>query len=201
MQDWERIAANESPLTDAAIAEQAGVVELFGESGYSAVERIGARPTAEINGIGSGYQGEGGKTVLPAEATFKITFRLVANQKPETILALARQHFKKLCPPGIRLEITDGHGGEPFFLNPHGTQGTAACRALESVFGKKPALTREGGSIPILADFEKILGHAALLLALASPDCRAHSPNENFPVENFLTGIRLNKALLRELAG
>jgi len=200
MQDWERIAATESPLTDAAIAEQAGVTELFGESGYSAVERIGARPTAEINGIGSGYQGEGGKTVLPAEATFKITFRLVANQKPETILALARQHFEKLCPPGIRLEIMDGHGGEPFFLNPHGTEGAAACRALESVFGKKPALTREGGSIPILADFEKILGHTALLLALASPDCRAHSPNENFPVENFLTGIRLNKALLRELA-
>jgi hypothetical protein len=200
MQDWERIAATESPLTDAAIAEQAGVTELFGESGYSAVERIGARPTAEINGIGSGYQGEGSKTVLPAEATFKITFRLVANQKPETILALARQHFEKLCPPGIRLEITDGHGGEPFFLNPHGTQGAAACRALESVFGKKPALTREGGSIPILADFQKILGHPALLLALASPDCRAHSPNENFPVENFLTGIRLNKALLQELA-
>jgi acetylornithine deacetylase/succinyl-diaminopimelate desuccinylase-like protein len=100
----------------------------------------------------------------------------------------------------VRLEIIDGHGGEPFFLDPKGAQGLAACRALEAVFGKKPALTREGGSIPILADFQKILGHPALLLALASPDCRAHSPNENFPVENFLTGIRLNKALLKELA-
>jgi acetylornithine deacetylase/succinyl-diaminopimelate desuccinylase-like protein len=200
MQPWEREAAAESPVSDQAIAEQAGVSELWGEAGYSSVERIGARPTAEINGIGSGYQGEGSKTVLPAEAFFKVTFRLVANQNPETVLKQARRHFEKHKPPGVRLEIIDGHGGEPFFLDPKGAQGMAACRALEVVFGKKPALTREGGSIPILADFEKILGHPALLLALASPDCRAHSPNENFPVENFLTGIRLNKALLKELA-
>ena len=200
MQDWEREAAAESPVSDHAIAEQAGVSELWGEVGYSSVERIGARPTAEINGIGSGYQGEGSKTVLPAEAFFKVTFRLVANQNPETVLKQARRHFEKHKPPGVRLEIIDGHGGEPFFLNPKGAQGVAACHALEAVFGKKPALTREGGSIPILADFQKILGHPALLLALASPDCRAHSPNENFPVENFLTGIRLNKVLLQELA-
>ena len=200
MQDWEREAAAESPVSDHAIAEQAGVSELWGEVGYSSVERIGARPTAEINGIGSGYQGEGSKTVLPAEAFFKVTFRLVANQNPETVLKQARRHFEKHKPPGVRLEIIDGHGGEPFFLNPKGAQGVAACHALEAVFGKKPALTREGGSIPILADFQKILGHPALLLALASPDCRAHSPNENFPVENFLTGIQLNKALLKELA-
>ena len=200
MQPWEREAAAESPLKDQDIAQQAGVSELWGEAGYSSVERIGARPTAEINGIGSGYQGEGTKTVLPAEAFFKVTFRLVANQNPDTVLKLARRHFEKHKPPGVSLEITDGHGGAPFFLNPKGAQGLAACRALEIVFGKKPALTREGGSIPILADFQKILGHPALLLALASPDCRAHSPNENFPVENFLTGIRLNKALLQELA-
>lgn len=200
MQAWEREAAAASPLTDQAIALQAGVDELWGEAGYSAVERIGARPTAEINGIGSGYQGEGSKTVLPAEAFFKVTFRLVANQNPKEVLSLARRHFERHKPPGVRLEIIDGHGGEPFFLDPKGSQGIAACRALEEVFGKKPALTREGGSIPILADFQRILGHPALLLALASPDCRAHSPNENFPVENFLTGIRLNRALLRELA-
>ena len=200
MQNWEREAAAESPLSDEAIAAQAGVTELWGEAGYSSVERIGARPTAEINGIGSGYQGEGTKTVLPAEAFFKVTFRLVANQNPDAILKMARRHFEKHKPPGVQLDMVDGHGGEPFFLDPKGAQGMAACRALEAVFGKKPALTREGGSIPILADFQKILGHPALLLALASPDCRAHSPNENFPVENFLTGIRLNKALLKELA-
>ena len=200
MQNWEREAAAESPLSDEAIAAQAGVTELWGEAGYSSVERIGARPTAEINGIGSGYQGEGTKTVLPAEAFFKVTFRLVANQNPDAILKMARRHFENHKPPGVQLDMVDGHGGEPFFLDPKGAQGMAACRALEAVFGKKPALTREGGSIPILADFQKILGHPALLLALASPDCRAHSPNENFPVENFLTGIRLNKALLKQLA-
>ena len=200
MQNWEREAAAESPLSDEAIAAQAGVTELWGEAGYSSVERIGARPTAEINGIGSGYQGEGTKTVLPAEAFFKVTFRLVANQNPDAILKMARRHFEKHKPLGVQIDMVDGHGGEPFFLDPKGAQGMAACRALEAVFGKKPALTREGGSIPILADFQKILGHPALLLALASPDCRAHSPNENFPVENFLTGIRLNKALLKELA-
>ena len=200
MQEWESEAAAESPLSDGAIAAQVGVTELWGEAGYSAVERIGARPTAEINGMGSGYQGEGTKTVLPAEAFFKVTFRLVANQNPATVLKQARRHFEKHKGPGVRLEMIDGHGGEPFFLDPKSPCGLAACRALESVFGKKPALTREGGSIPILADFQRILGHPALLLALASPDCRAHSPNENFPVGNFLAGIQLNKALLQELA-
>jgi len=200
LENWEREAAAESPLTDAAIAREAGVEELAGEEGFSGVERIGARPTAEINGIGGGYQGEGSKTVLPSQAFFKVTFRLVADQKPEEILALARRHFEKHCPRGVRLEIVDGHGGEPFHLDPTGPDGMAARRALERVFGRKPALMREGGSIPILCDFHRILGKPALLLALASPDARAHAPDENFPVENFLLGIRLNRALLEELA-
>ena len=200
MEAWEREAAAASPLKDDDIAVQAGVAVLAGEEGYSAVERIGARPTAEINGIGGGYQGEGSKTVLPAEAFFKVTFRLVPNQKPDEILALAEEHFRKHCPPGIRLEIERGHGGEPFHLDPNARYGMAARRALESVFGQKPALTREGGSIPILVDFQKTLGRDSLLLALASPDCRAHAPDENFPLENFLAGIRLNRALLAELA-
>jgi acetylornithine deacetylase/succinyl-diaminopimelate desuccinylase-like protein len=199
LEDWEREAAAESPLTDAAIAREAGVAELAGEEGFSAVERIGARPTAEINGIGGGYQGEGSKTVLPASAFFKVSFRLVADQKPAEILALARRHFETHCPRGVRLELVDGHGGEPFHLDPTGADGMAARRALEKVFGKKPALMREGGSIPILADFQRILGKPALLLALASPDARAHAPDENFPVENFLLGIRLNRVLLEEL--
>ena len=200
MAEWERAAASESPVTDEAIAAQAGVKVLAGEAGYNAVERIGARPTAEINGFGGGYQGEGSKTVLPAEAFFKVSFRLVPDQHPDAVIALARRHFETHCPPGVTLEMTDGHGGEPFFLDPTLPEGRAAQRALEEVFGKKPALTREGGSIPILTEFQRTLGHPALLLALASPDCRAHAPDENFPVENFLLGIRLNKALLRELA-
>ena len=200
MADWERAAAAESPLQDRDIARQAGVDELAGESGYSAVERIGARPTAEINGLGGGYQGEGSKTVLPSHAFFKISFRLVPDQKPDEILALARRHFEKHRPRGVRLEFIDGHGGEPFMLDPNSPEGLAARRALEKVFGNKPALMREGGSIPILTDFQRILGRPALLLALASPDAKAHAPDENFPIENFLLGIRLNKAVLEELA-
>lgn len=198
--DWEREAAAAAPVTDADIAEQAGVEELFGEPGYNALERIGARPTAEVNGIGGGYQGEGSKTVLPAEAFFKLTFRLVPNQDPARILKLAEDHLRKNCPPGVKMTIEGGHAGAPFFADPNSTGGLAAQRALQEVFGKKPALLREGGSIPILGAFQRILGRDALLVALASPDCRAHSPDENFPLENFFAGIRLNQVLLRELA-
>ena len=197
---WEREAAAASPLRDADIAAQTGVGELSGEPGFSAVERIGARPTAEINGIGGGYQGQGSKTVIPSEAFFKITFRLVPDQNPDEILGLAEAHFAKHKPAGVRLEITRGHGGAPYFFDPNSPDGLAARRALEKVFGKKPALMREGGSIPILATFQEKLGRDSLLLALASPDCRAHAPDENFPVENFLAGIRLNRALLDELS-
>ena len=197
---WEREAAAASPLRDADIAAQAGVGELSGEPGFSAVERIGARPTAEINGLGGGYQGQGSKTVIPSEAFFKVTFRLVPDQNPDEILRLAEAHFAKNKPAGVRLEITRGHGGSSYFFDPNSPDGLAARRALEKVFGKKPALMREGGSIPILATFQEKLGSDSLLLALASPDCRAHAPDENFPVENFLAGIRLNRALMDELA-
>ncbi len=201
LEPWEREAAAEAPVNDADIAEQAGVAVLTGEPGYTALERIGARPTAEINGMGSGYQGEGSKTVLPAEAFFKVTFRLVPDQTPDRILDLAEAHFRKHCPPGVSLDIQRGHGGEPYMIDPNSPDGLAARAALEEVFGRKPALLREGGSIPILTDFRKILGRDSLLVALASPDCRVHSPDENFPLENFFAGIRLNRALLARLAG
>ncbi len=201
LEPWEREAAAAAPVRDEDIAEQAGVTELFGEPGYNALERIGARPTAEVNGLGGGYQGEGSKTVLPAEAFFKLTFRLVSDQSPDAVLDLAEAHLRKHCPPGVRLEIERGHGGAPYFADPNSTDGLAARRALEEVFGKKPALLREGGSIPILTALRETLGCDSLLVALASPDCRAHSPDENFPLENFFAGIRLNQALLKELAG
>ncbi|MEI6278625.1 MAG: dipeptidase [Verrucomicrobiae bacterium] len=197
---WEREAAAASPLRDEDIARQAGVERLGGEPGFSAVERIGARPTAEINGIGGGYQGEGSKTVLPAEAFFKVSFRLVRDQSPDEILRLAEDHFARHTPEGVRVTCTRGHGGEAYVCDPNGPDGMAARRALKAVFGKPPALMREGGSIPILTTFREKLGRDSLLLALASPDCRAHAPDENFPVANFLAGIRLNRVLLAELA-
>ena len=177
-----------------------GLAVPAGEKGRMVIEMIQSRPTCDINGIIGGYTGVGAKTVIAAEASAKISFRLVPDQKPDEILALARRHFEKHRPRGVRLEFIDGHGGEPFMLDPNSPEGLAARRALEKVFGKKPALMREGGSIPILTDFQRILGRPALLLALASPDAKAHAPDENFPIENFLLGIRLNKAVLEELA-
>jgi acetylornithine deacetylase/succinyl-diaminopimelate desuccinylase-like protein len=198
--EWEREAAKNCPVTDADLLAQTGSPALFGEPGYSALERIGARPTAEVNGIGGGYQGEGTKTVLPASAFFKLTFRLVPSQEPSKILDLAEAHLRAHCPPGVTLEIERGHSGEPYFSDPTSPDGLAVQRALECVFGAKPSLHREGGSIPILTTFKQILGADAYLPALASPDCAAHSPNENFPVRNFEAGIALAQALLEEFA-
>jgi acetylornithine deacetylase/succinyl-diaminopimelate desuccinylase-like protein len=199
MPDWERTATAALPVTDEDVRKLTGVTELFGEPGYSAVERMGARPTAEVNGLGGGYQGEGTKTVLPKEAFAKLTFRLVPGQKPDDILAKAETHLRAHCPRGVTLEITKGHSGEPYYMDPNSPNGLAAQRALEAVFGRKPALMREGGSIPIVNTFQKVLKVDTVLLGLASPDCNAHSPNENFPTENFFAGIKLNQALLVEL--
>lgn len=197
--DWEREAAAALPITDADIRALAGVAELAGEPGFSAIERVGARPTAEVNGMGGGYRGEGTKTVLPREAFAKLTFRLVPNQRPEEILRLAEAHLRAHCPKGVRLEILSGHGGEPYYVDPNSVYGKASQRALERVFGRRPALMREGGSIPIVTTFKKVLGADSLLLALAAPDCRAHSPNENFPLENFFAGMKLNQAIIEEI--
>ncbi len=202
LENWEREMWQKLPVDgDALILNESGSPELFGEKGFSTFERIWARPTAELNGIGGGYQGQGTKTVLPSYAIAKITFRLVPNQDGPDILELAKKHLRKHCPPGVTLDITDGHSGPWYLTDPHSEVGKAAQRALKEAFdGKEPALIREGGSIPITAQFRTILGVETLLLGLALADCKAHSPNENFPLENFDAGIRLNKAILKELA-
>ena len=198
--DWERTAAAAAPTGDEDILTQTGAPGLFGEAGFTSLERIGARPTAEVNGMGGGYQGPGTKTVLPREAFFKLTFRLVPNQKAEEILDLAEAHLQRNCPHGVTLEITRGHSGEAYFVNPQTPDGEAAVRALEATFGRPVCLLREGGSIPILLEFQRILGVDCLLLALGSPDCNAHSPEENFPLENLRWGVELSARVLEELA-
>ena len=201
LEDWERQAWRKLPVDgDKLIREETGVPELFGEAGYNSVERIWARPTAEINGIGGGYQGQGTKTVIASHAMAKLTFRLVPDQKGDEILELARTHLQKNVPKGVTLEITRGHSGPWYLTDPHSAVGEAAQRALRKAFNHDAALIREGGSIPIVSQFREILGIETLLMGLALPDCRAHSPNENFPLENFEGGIRLNKAILQELA-
>ncbi len=131
----------------------------------------------------------------------KLTFRLVPNQEGDNILELAKAHLRKHLPPGVTMEIKDGHSGPWYLTDPHSEVGQAAQRALREAFdGAEPALIREGGSIPITSQFRTIMGVETLLLGLALSDCRAHSPNENFPLENLDAGIRLNKAVLKELA-
>jgi len=164
------------------------------------LEQRTARPTFEINGLTSGYQGEGSKTIVPSWASAKITCRLVPNQDPEYVGKRVRDFLKKKCPPTVKLEIAAGHGAEAYMVSPTGRQAQAAVRALEKAFGCKPILMREGGSIPIVNQFKKILGVDSLLLGLGLPDDNAHSPNEKFNLDCFENGQRMSAFLWDELS-
>jgi acetylornithine deacetylase/succinyl-diaminopimelate desuccinylase-like protein len=201
VQPWEREAWSRLPGGAEETLALTGVPQLWGEAGYSDHERRWDRPTAEVNGIGGGYQGEGSKTVIPRSAFAKFSFRLVPDQDPEDILAKVTAHLKAVCPDSVRLEIKIGHSGKPYAMDPDSRFGLAARRALSRTFPRDPALIREGGSIPIVQSFRDILGSETLLLGLALPDCQAHAPNENFPIANFEAGIQLNQDLLEEIAG
>jgi len=201
LEDWEREMWAKVPgVSDDVFLQVTGSPGLFGEGGYTSAERTWARPTAEVNGIGGGYQGEGSKTVLPAEAFAKFSFRLVPDQDPADIMEKVREHFEAHCLPTLTMEMEVGHDGKPYAIDPHSPFGLAAQNALRKAFDAEPVLIREGGSIPIVQAFRDILGVDTLLLGLALADCKIHAPNENFPVENFEAGIRLNQALLEELA-
>jgi acetylornithine deacetylase/succinyl-diaminopimelate desuccinylase-like protein len=201
LENWERDAWSKLPFDgDKLVLKETGAPELFGEAGYDSLERVWARPTAEINGIGGGYQGKGTKTVIASHAIAKLTFRLVPEQEGDEILKLAKTHLRKNLPKGVTLDINDGHSGPWYLTDPHSQIGESAQRALRKAFNAEVALIREGGSIPIVSQFRSILGIETLLMGLALPDCRAHSPNENFPLENLEGGIRMNKAILQELA-
>ena len=201
LETWEREMWSAIPgVSDADFQHASGSPGLFGEPGYSAAERTWARPTAEVNGIGGGYQGEGSKTVIPAQAFVKLSFRLVPDQSPPAIMAQVTRHLQAHCPPGVSVEVLPGHDGKPYATDPHSQFGLAAQAALRSVFGAEPVLIREGGSIPIVQTFREILGADTLLLGLALSDAQVHAPNENFPLANFQAGIRLNQALLQQLA-
>jgi len=197
---FERRQLARLPFNAREYARFLGVPALFGEKGYTAWEQRTARPTFEINGLTSGYQGEGSKTIIPSTATAKITLRLVPNQDPEHVTRLVCDYLKKACPKTVRLELKTGHGGQPYLFSPTSPLATAALAALETAFGKKPVLLREGGSIPIVTDFKRILGADTLMLGLALPDDNAHSPNEKFDLDNFAAGMRMGVHLWPALA-
>lgn len=201
LQPWESEAWKKLPYQEKEILAITGVPELDGEWSHTPLERLWARPTAEINGMWGGYQGEGSKTVIPSLAHAKLTFRLVPDQQPEEILALVEEHLRAHLPDSVKMEIEVGHGGAAYLTDPHDKWGRAAQTALKTAFGgREPALIREGGSIPIVADFKRILGVDTLLLGLCLSNCNAHSPNETFPLSHLEVGSALNQELLRELA-
>ena len=198
---FERRQLKRLPQSDSAYRRFVGVPELFGERGYTSWERRSARPTLEINGLTSGYQGEGSKTIVPAWASAKLTFRLVPDQDAARITRLVESQLKRLCPPTVRLEIKTMHGAEPYAVSPTGDLARAGVRALRGAFKREPVLMREGGSIPIVTEFKRILGADSLLLGLALPDANAHSPNESFNLDAFAGGMRMSALLWQELAG
>jgi acetylornithine deacetylase/succinyl-diaminopimelate desuccinylase-like protein len=201
LSSWERDLWKGLPLNEAALLKMTGAPALGGERGYTPLERMWARPTAEVNGMGGGYQGEGTKTVLPAQAQAKFTFRLVPDQDPAKVVEIIEAYFRKNAPPSVRIQLSPGHFGLPYLVDPHAGYGAAAQKALGRLFpGRKPALIREGGSIPIVADFKSILNADTLLLGFALPDCNAHSPNETFPIAHLDLGARLNRYLLESIA-
>jgi acetylornithine deacetylase/succinyl-diaminopimelate desuccinylase-like protein len=198
--EWERALWAKLPFTSESWLATTGSRKLAGEVGYTFLEQVWARPTAEINGLGSGYQGEGSKTIIPSKAMAKLSFRLVPDQDPDELREIVTQFLEKECPDSVEIEFVPQHEGKPYLVNPNSEFAKAAQRALVKTFDKEIAFIREGGSVPITQTFKEVLGTDSLLLGLALPDCRAHSPNENFSIENFYAGIRLNQYLLDEIA-
>ncbi len=196
----ERRALAALPHSDARLRREIGAPALFGEAGYGTLERLWARPTLDINGIWGGFTGEGAKTVIPAEVHAKISMRLVPDQQPRVIARQLIAHLKKSAPKSVRLTVRELHGGDPWIAPTDHPALQAAGRALRRAFGRRPVLVREGGSIPIVADFERILRVPAVLMGLGLSDDNLHAPNEKMELDNFYGGIMASAYLMEELA-
>jgi acetylornithine deacetylase/succinyl-diaminopimelate desuccinylase-like protein len=200
LEHWERELWAKLPYTEQGWLATTGSPRLSGEAGYTCLEQVWARPTAEVNGLGSGYLGEGSKTIVPSKAMAKLSFRLVPDQDPYELRPVIEQFLKRQCPDSVEMEIIQQHAGKAYMVKPDSAFGKAAQKALADTFGQPVAFIREGGSVPITQSFKDVLGIDTLLLGLALPDCKVHSPNENFAIENFHAGIRLNRQLLEQIA-
>ncbi len=198
--EQERRKMAELPFDENQYLSQVGVPDSWGEAGYTALERRWARPTFEINGLTSGYQGTGAKTIIPAQASAKISFRLVPNQTPESIDKAFRGLVEKLTMPGVKVEVHGMHGAPGLLVPLDSPYVAAAVKALQSAFGKPPVMTREGGSIPVVATLQQQLKANALLLGWGQDDDNAHSPNEKFLVDDFYRGILASARLWEEIA-
>jgi acetylornithine deacetylase/succinyl-diaminopimelate desuccinylase-like protein len=187
------------PHSDEEFAASIGVPALPGEAGYSTLERLWARPTLDVNGIWGGYQGEGSKTVIAAKAGAKVSMRLVPGQDPARVTELVQAYVPTLAPAGVTVEVRGLHGGQPVKVEFDSPYIQAADRALRRVYGKPAAFARGGGSIPIVADFRRILGAPVLLVDFGLNEDAPHSPNESFALEDYHNGILTSAYLLQEL--
>ncbi|WP_298715826.1 dipeptidase [Chitinophaga sp.] len=189
LSEAERAALNSAPYDEAEYKQDLGVDELWGEKGYSTFERTGTRPTCEVNGIWGGYTGEGAKTVLPSKAFAKISMRLVPNQDWEKISELFAKHFESIAPASVKVKVTPHHGGAAYVTPTDSVAFKAASEAINATFGKQPIPVRGGGSIPIVALFEKILGLKTVLMGFGLDSDNLHSPNEKYGIDNYYKGI------------
>jgi acetylornithine deacetylase/succinyl-diaminopimelate desuccinylase-like protein len=199
--DEERKAWGRLPFDERKYRKDFGIPKLFGETGYTTLERTWARPTLEVNGLLSGFTGEGAKTVLPAVAMAKISMRLVPDQNPDKVARQLEQHLEKITPKTVQLTFTRMHGGKPWMTSYDNPYVQAAGRAIEKGFGRAPIFTREGGSIPVVSTFQEELGLPSVLFGVGLPDENAHAPNEKLDVTNFHNGIISSAYLYDEIGG
>jgi acetylornithine deacetylase/succinyl-diaminopimelate desuccinylase-like protein len=197
----ERAEFAKLPFNEKRYRKELGAPKLFGETGYKTLERVWARPTFEVNGLLSGFTGEGAKTVIPAVAMAKVSMRLVPDQDPDKIGDLFEAYVKKIAPKTVDLKLTRMHGGKPWmtaFDNPY---VQAAARAIERGFGSRPVFNREGGSIPVVATFQETLRLPTVLFGIGLPDENAHAPNEKLDLSNFHNGVIASAYLYEEIGG
>ena len=200
LSDAERAEWKKLPFNETRYRKDLGAPRLFGETGYSTLERVWARPTFEVNGLLSGFTGEGAKTVLPAVAMAKVSMRLVPDQDPKKIGDLFEAYLNKLAPKTVELKVTRMHGGKPWMTEFDNKYVRAAGRAIEKGFGKAPVFNREGGSIPVVSTFQEELGLPSVLFGVGLPDENAHAPNEKLDLSNFHNGIIASAFLYDEIA-
>lgn len=198
--DEERQAFADLPFDEQGYLDGLGVTAPFGETGFSSIERRWARPTCDVNGIFGGYTGEGPKTIVPAKATAKISCRLVPNQQSDRLVQSLEAFLRSHCPPGLKMSFKSWHGCEAVLCDRSSPFMTGAKSAILQAFGREPVLIREGGSIPVVATFKRLLGVDTLLLGWGQNTDNLHSPNEHFSLEAFQQGTLASACLWQELA-
>ncbi|MEA2609426.1 MAG: hypothetical protein QOJ75_1669 [Chloroflexota bacterium] len=189
------------PFDEGAYLDHLGLPALVGEVGFSTLERRGGRPTLDVNGLWSGFTGAGSKTIIPAHAHAKISCRLVADQDPARVFQALQAYVEEIAPPGVTTSVTLLGSGRPSRTPTDHPATQAAARALEATFGRAPVYIREGGSIPVVASFESVLGLPIVLLGFAQPECNAHAPNEWMDLANYEGAIRTIARAWDELSG